>query len=302
MISVKVQGGLGNQLFHYAAALQLSQHLNNGVLLNNSYFKEEKYKILYRLDKFKIDFTVTDHPHKLVEARSIFSRVLQKLFYKISFFPPLGFNVIKGDLLLHPGKKLRVLNKNKYFLLEGWLQKTDYFEKVKKQLAENLWLKTEFAVDNGLTKLIKNTDAVAVHIRRGDMLLNANFRSVGKEYYEKAIAMIGTYRKGAHFFVFSDEPDKAKDIFAHLDVPVTFVTEQSESLGYYGTKGDYMDFELMRLCKHYIIANSTFSWWPAYLSENPDKIVVAPSRWFENASMQKNLVASGLLQDDWHKL
>lgn len=302
MISVKVQGGLGNQLFHYAAALQLSENTNEGVLLNNSYFEDEKFKVLYRLDKFSIDFTETQNNQSRSEVNSIISRIKQKLFYKTGFFPFPGSNVIKGDLLPRPVKKLEMLNKNEHFLLEGWLQRIDYFEKVKNTLSEKLWLKSEFAASPEQVKIIKNTDSVAVHIRRGDMMKNSNFISLDAGYYEKAINLVLQLKKNAHFFVFSDEPDKARELFRSFKVPVTFITEQSESLGYYGTKGDYIDFELMRLCRNYIIANSTFSWWPAYLSLNPEKVIVAPSEWFANEKLQKDFTGSGLLQKKWYKI
>ncbi len=299
MISVKVQGGLGNQLFQYAAALQLSEQGNTDVFLDNSYFEEEKYRILFRLDKYKIHYTDTTGTFPRDDARSLSARVLQKLFYTYSFFTNPGGNVVKGDLLKQPVAKLANLDHRRKYLLEGWLQRTDYFSAVKTQLSEALWLKEEIAPRGELVDQLRTCESVAVHIRRGDMVLNPNFVTLDSSYYKSAVDRIQTRKKNAQFFVFSDEPEKARELFSQIQCSVTFITGQSESLGYYGTKGDYVDFELMRHCRNFIVANSTFSWWPAYLSANPEKMVVAPREWFTGDQMRRDFGTSGLLQSDW---
>jgi hypothetical protein len=299
MIVVKVKGGLGNQLFQYAAALQLSQIYNNKVLLDLSFFNDEKFKVHFKLDRFSIQYDESSVLNKAVKPSFFSSRIRKILFYKTNFFPHPDSNVINGDALPYPIKKLSSLNKNEWFLLDGWLQRIDYFESIRTLLSEKIWLKHEFAINDSQSELIRNSNSVAVHVRRGDMAVNPNFNNLGQDYYEKAIDEVSRFCINPHFFVFSDEPEKVKDLFSNVKSPVTFITAQSESLGYYGTKGDYIDFELMRLCKHFIIANSTFSWWPAYLAQTKGEIVVAPAVWYKNNLLQSNFLKSGLLQKEW---
>ena len=302
MIIVKIQGGLGNQFFQYAAALQISKSTNKEVLLDLSYFDDEKHKILYRFDKFKVIFKDATKMHIPKEANTHFSRISQKLYYGFKFFPCVGFNVINGDLLSNPSIKLKSLNPKMNFLLIGWLQNTEYFKGVKTILSDHLHLNNNVSINKEISNLILNTNSVAIHIRRGDMLLNKNFVELDSVYYESAIKIISNKINNPHFFVFSDEPEKAKQLLKQLKYPLTFVTEHSQSLGYYSTKGDFIDFELMRRCKHYITANSTFSWWPAYLSQDKNKIVISPSKWYENKALQDKFEKSNLIEKDWIKI
>lgn len=299
MIVVKVQGGLGNQLFHYAAAVRLAERVNNEIFLDSTYFDKEEFREIYRLKKFDMLFRETDTSRRVVQSSSLISRIKQKLFYKTGFFRWPGSSVIQGDQLTDPWKKLDALDKKKEFLLEGWLQKEDYVDGVKSRLSKDLWLKKDIPVDQELKNRIRNSNAVALHIRRGDMAKNPNFKTVGTDYYSKAVVKMHELVTDPHFFIFSDEPEKAKEVLAGVSGNFTYLTAQSMALGYYGTQGDYIDFELMRLCKHYITANSTFSWWPAFLSDNPDKVVIAPGHWYQNQELQEKFSKTGLLQKDW---
>ena len=145
-----------------------------------------------------------------------------------------------------------------------------------------------------LASEIQATVSVGVHIRRGDYVANpiANqFHGVcSLEYYLAAIAKLKEEIGAPRFFVFSDDIGWARQNL-RLPDPTTFVDHNGEA-------HDYEDLRLMSLCKHHIIANSSFSWWGAWLSNNPDKIVIAPERWFRDPSMDpRDLVPEG-----WHRL
>lgn len=302
MIVTKVQGGLGNQLFQYAAALHLSIITKLPLVVDLSFFNEEKFSNLCRLDKFKIDYSEINIDIKQLKEFSLANKVRNYLFRNTSIISNPGVDIINGDLLKYPIKSLTRLNKKKDFILIGWLQNEVFFSKVSHLLSENLWLKEKQEVDQEIASLITKRNSVAVHIRRGDMSVNPNFVTLQSKYYFDAVRRIMEYISDPCFFIFSDEPDKAQELLIPIDVPKVFITKQSQSLGYYGTKGDYIDFELMRLCKHYITANSTFSWWPAYLSSNSEKIVVTPKIWYENKLLQTNFEKSGLLPNTWIKI
>lgn len=302
MIIVKTQGGLGNQLFQYAAALQLSTILKSTLYLDTSYFKEEKFKDHFRLDKFKIEYSETNIEFDNSKEIFLTNKIRYYIFRNTSLLSNPGLNEINGDSLKYPISSLIRLKKNVNFLVYGWLQKSSYFSQVSNILSDNLWLKDIELVNRDIAKRISESNSVAVHVRRGDMAINPNFVTLERDYYFNAIRKVLELTSDPLFFVFSDEPEKAMGLFKGLNIQIIFITENSQSLGFYGTQGDYIDFELMRQCKHFIISNSTFSWWPAYLSNNTNKIVVAPKIWYKNKCLQNNFENSGLLLHNWTKM
>jgi hypothetical protein len=110
------------------------------------------------------------------------------------------------------------------------------------------------------------------------------------DYYARCIARMAEHCREPHFFVFSDEPDWARENLP-LDGPATFVDHN-------GPERDYEDLRLMSLCRHFIIANSSFSWWAAWLSRNPEKLVLAPGRWAAVDDMNRD----GLVPASWHRM
>jgi hypothetical protein len=123
---------------------------------------------------------------------------------------------------------------------------------------------------------IAGCNAVSLHVRRGDYVSNPDSSRVhalcGMDYHQTAVRRIAEVSPQPHLFVFSDDPEWAARNL-HLDHPMTIVTGND-------TRHDYEDLHLMSLCKHHVVANSSFSWWGAWLNGNADKIVIAPARWF----------------------
>ena len=130
--------------------------------------------------------------------------------------------------------------------------------------------------DRGMIQRIRATTAVAVHVRRGDYVSEPSTHAVhgtcALDYYERAAQLIAAQSEHPHFFVFTDDPAWAR---AHLQLPFPS-TLVSETVG----ERDCEDLRLMSRCQHFIIANSSFSWWGAWLGSHPGKVVVAPQRWF----------------------
>lgn len=131
-----------------------------------------------------------------------------------------------------------------------------------------------------LSRQIQSTNAVSLHVRRGDYLTEPNFASVAHvcsiEYYERAVAYIASRVPIPVFYIFSDELDWVKQ---HLVIPYPCVYVDANEGG-----KNYEDMRLMSLCRHHIIANSTFSWWGAWLNAKPDKIVIAPEKWLPKSN------------------
>ncbi|MFN8447792.1 MAG: alpha-1,2-fucosyltransferase [Anaerolineae bacterium] len=171
------------------------------------------------------------------------------------------------------------LNTPKDVYLQGYFQNERYFKSIESLIRQDFVVPTPFDSRNGeMAERIRRVQSVSLHIRRGDYATNAETRSIHGllplDYYQTAVQHIAKSVDQPHFFVFSDDPVWACD-HLRLDFPLTVVD-------YNGAERDFEDMRLLSLCQHHIIANSSFSWWGAWLCENPDKIVCAPKRWLQD--------------------
>jgi len=184
------------------------------------------------------------------------------------------------------------LNKMNDFYLDGYWQSDIYFQDVSEEIRSDFRFKSSLVGNNiNIIEKIKMSNSVGVHIRRGDYITNPNaFNEYGricdKEYYIKAIESIKLQVDSPHFFVFSNDIDWVKENI-DFSSKVDFI---NWNLG----AESYIDMELMSLCKHNIIANSSFSWWGAWLNKNKNKIVLAPSRWKASNDINKKRIP-----DEW---
>jgi hypothetical protein len=180
---------------------------------------------------------------------------------------------------------------NAYF--EGYWQNERYFKPYESRVRQAFTLKAPLAGQNlALAQQIGTTPhAVALHIRRGDYVSNAQAHAAhgvcSPQYYAQAVQAIQTKVGSIHLFVFSDEPDwvQANMQFA---APTTFISHNTG-------KASIEDMRLMSLCRHNIIANSSFSWWGAWLNSYPDKLVMAPRHWMQISTID----STGLIPATW---
>ena len=147
---------------------------------------------------------------------------------------------------------------------------------------------------------IDDTNSVAIHIRRGDYLSNTHFHNLSMNHYLDAIQYINERVDKPVYFVFTDDLDFVKAQFSHLQA-IHFVDSNNNKQNSYSTYGDMEDLFLMSRCKHNIIANSTFSWWGAWLNSNPEKIVIAPKKWYDNKNAQYSYEKGKLIPENWIK-
>ncbi|NDW18397.1 alpha-1,2-fucosyltransferase [Dysgonomonas sp. 216] len=294
MVSLLLTGGLGNQMFQYAAARALSIKLNTDVSIDLYSFKKETHATYrrYELDIFAMSVE-TKSPvfNKMVYKAIPFllrSEGGKKIVKKLNVFHDLNHAAIAYDTEFE--------NLSGNVLMMGYFQNERYFDGIKDVLLSDFRFREELNDKNkSLALKIADTNSVSVHVRRGDYLTPhvGNLNLLDKGYYSEAINTIKEKIINPEFVVFSDDIEWVRQ---NLDLPsgnVTFVDWNK------GTDS-YKDMQLMSLCKHNIIANSSFSWWGAWLNRNPEKMVVAPKQWYKVSDA--NLLIDGFIPKSWSKI
>lgn len=301
MIITKIQGGLGNQLFQYATGKSLAIYLKKELFLDLTFYENPNHRKIYRLDKFKLPFKVANSSEiiKIKNSDEIpwFFRKLRRIgmplppYYKKSHF-------IEKEIENLFRNKNRISN----VYIEGWFAQENYFKEHRTILLNELnadgFLKGE-KLD--IKKEIQSSNSVSVHIRRGDYLTNPFFKSLPVDYYGKAIEMAKGSLKKPTFYLFSDDMAWVKKEYSYL-ADAFFIENNSFVQFPSSTVGDIQDLMLMRSCRHQIIANSTFSWWGAWLNINKEKQVYYPSCWFNDKIAQRMFETNDFIPAAWHKV
>ncbi len=273
MIITKLAGGLGNQLFQYAIGRSQSERLGVPLKLDiEHHVKDTKRE--YGLKYFNISAQIaTPDEIRKLKHDGFFDTIVQRLFGEKQTSVCLEYDYKK----FHPSAL--TIPDNTY--LAGFWQKEKYFENIQEILLKELTLKDPLPSEtSALVEQIKHTNSVSIHIRRGDYTLPKYakiFYQCTPEYFYSAINTIKEKVANPHFFIFSNDIEWTKT----LDFPkeTTYITP--------GHPHD--DLILMSMCKHNIIANSSFSWWGAWLNQNPEKIVIAPKHWFTEDSPEDSV-------------
>jgi hypothetical protein len=285
---IQVMGGLGNQLFQYA--LGRSLEIERGAIVR------------YDLSQF-------DHPgDRELSIRKLRTRMaptspLDRIMLRISMGRTLGRlrPVLRLARVGAPwqvyndprdGCDTRVPELRGRWYLRGWWQSPAYFQSIRATLLEECQPAEGLSGANLETRdRIDGTNAVCVHIRRGDFVSSPVYRRILKvqpaDYFLAAMTEIRRRVGDVHFFIFSDDPAWAKD-HIKLDAPIVYVNHNDG-------RHDYLDLFLMSRCRHFITANSTFSWWAAWLARPAGKIVIVPSVW----GAQGGGPPPGLIPGDW---
>jgi hypothetical protein len=273
-IIARVFGGIGNQLFIYAAARALAIKNSTPLFLDIiSGFRGKNSERDYTLGHFNINAQVAS---KWESYDFCGGRGAQFIAKKVSKILPLEKKIY---ILQYAGynPELADLKIKRKTYLEGYWQSEKYFTDIANIIREELTFKKKTAgLNKELAETIATCQAVSIHARRGDYVSNAKTRQIhgfcGLAYYHTCIKEIASRVANPHFFIFSDDSRWCKDNL-RLQHPVTFIDHN-------GPDKCHEDLRLMSLCKHNIIANSSFSWWGAWLNRNENKIVIAPNKWF----------------------
>ena len=282
MIIVKLIGGLGNQMFQYAAGRAIALKNNTSLKLDCSSFEQYTLRS-YRLDRFNIveDFATHDEINHLKQDQSqLFSFCFFKLQQKIIPWHKQSA-IIERTCNFDPD--FLKITGNAY--LDGYWQSEKYFADIAHVIRNDFTFKEEPDELNKIVLLnILNSNSVSLHIRRGDYVSNPKTTEIHgvleSEYYMESLNLMEKKVKEPEVFVFSDDMVWAKENLK-TDLPLHFIDHN-------GVEKDYEDLRLMSNCKHHIIANSSFSWWGAWLGKKEGQVVVAPARWFNTMSCNYN--------------
>jgi hypothetical protein len=289
----RILGGLGNQLFCYAAARRLAIVNDAELAIDNvSGFKYDvNYQRHYQLNHFRIPCRLATS----TERMEPFSRLRRQLKRAIS--NRLAFS--KRDYIQQESfdfdARILEISPRRNVYLEGYWQSERYFKDVEHIIRDDLIIIPPLdEANHKVAKCIQESRAVAVHVRFFDAPREEGLNNAPDDYYNRAIAKMETVVPNAHYFVFSDQPKAARLRIPLSDERITLVAHnQGDTLA-------YADLWLMTQCQHFIIANSTFSWWGAWLSQNKEKIIVAPG--FEMRKGKMWWGFKGLLPGEWIKL
>nr|MBP3259349.1 alpha-1,2-fucosyltransferase [Bacilli bacterium] len=297
MIYIKMQGGLGNQMFEYAFAKALSLKLNDELTLDLSGITNVTHNV-YSLNHFKVKANIVDNydvANKKKIAFKVKEHFLWRAFnkngikgkYKVEKNMQWLFNMM-GIYTCTDGyvKMYKSLTKDKY--LEGYFQSSKYFDEYKDVIRKEFTVKDKVLDRNKkLLEKIKKEESVCIHIRRGDYTKVTNHLVCDIDYYKKAFNLMKSKVPNAKYYIFSDDIEWVKE---NIDFgkKVNYVE---------GGNPNYEELRLMYSCKHFIMSNSSFSFWAQYLSTNKKKVVIAPSKWFNDPNQ-----ICDIFEDSWIKI
>ncbi|WP_417833492.1 alpha-1,2-fucosyltransferase [Thalassospira xiamenensis] len=288
IIISRLNGGLGNQMFQYSIGRAISFHTDRELYLETGDLDRDTLRQC-QIHNFDIKCTLVDEEFlakRLLWPIKLVKRIpnLPFPFSRIKYIREKSFEYDKG-----------VFDLSGDVCLEGYWQSPKYFVNIKKDIYNEFRIsKLTSPYRISVSHQILNGNSVSIHIRRGDYISNPKTNSYHGTcsvlWYNRAMEIIQSKFKDINYFVFSDDLNWAKENI-HSRYPINFVENQSDGK-------DYEDLYIMSLCKHNIIANSSFSWWSAWLNRNPEKVVICPQDWFS----VKHINTKDLIPDEWIKL
>lgn len=283
-----VIGGLGNQMFQYAAGRSLSMKRGVQLKLDISGFANYSLHQGFELERVftcSVKFASGADVRRMLgwQSRSAASRILLRpsmaIFRRKGFIVEPHFNYWQGINDAPPES-----------YLSGYWQSEKYFFGAAVQIRTDFTFRSLLNSRNAeVAEQMQRGNAISLHVRRGDYANNskttANHGLCSLEYYRSAIQYVIERVEQPSFYIFSDDSAWVRENMK-MDFPCHYVDHNQGA-------ESFNDMRLMSLCKHHIIANSSFSWWGAWLNPNPDKIVVAPRKWFANDNDVSDLFPSG---------
>ncbi len=292
-ILVKLSGGLRNQMFQYAAARRLTVLNEAELLLDVSGFA--KYKLrTYALGHLSIQARAATSLEitRMTGRGSFFNQILAKAAFWNNRSSSRLETITQQVLQYDPS----LIDKRGSMYLDGYWQSPRYFQDISKQIKTEFQIATPPSPENqSMGSQISGCNSVSVHVRRGDYVSNLKTSGIhgtcSARYYDLAAAALSAREAGLVYFVFSDDIPWARD-------NMTFPGEKV-FIGFNDPDHHYEDLRLMSLCRHHITANSTFSWWGAWLGVE-DGLTITPARWFNDES--KGPPVDDLIPEGWIRI
>ena len=280
-IRIKLTGGLGNQMFQFATGFAIAKKNNVRLSLDLSYINQRQLFNGFELEKVFDIYSKVSFLNKALSFKSVnFKEILNKIDITFYNFKEPHFHYTSN-----------ILDIPKHSFLDGYWQSELYFKNYSKEIKKIFNFSDQLNKQNYLiANDINKNDSISIHIRRGDFLLkrNNNHNIDLKDYYLKAIDKSSKCFKNPKYFIFTDDPLWVTENFI-LDYSYIVVDVNR------GAKS-FFDMYLMSLCKSNIIANSSFSWWSAWLNNKKDKVIYAPKNWFND----KSISTDDLIPNSWN--
>lgn len=299
MIIVRIKGGLGNQMFEYAMARKLQAEFGIEKIGFDLTIVNKDLQRDFSLQHFALfeNVEIIEEKSGIAKLQEIFAAKLVSYFIagrkeetagkREDFWGTLFgfFGIVQRDHSLI--KKNFWLRFHRNIYMNGWFQDAQQLLPMRDVLREDFrWISTEIAkIEKGdIYRRILSTNAVCVHIRKGDYMDNPIWSVCGDSYYYRAMEYMEQVLSDPVFYLFSDDIAEVKRMM-RFSGQVVYVEEEHR---------DYEDLYLMKHCRHFIMSNSTYSWWAQFLGEAEDKIVVAPKKWCLMEDMN-----IGVYMKDW---
>lgn len=287
MVITHLKGGLGNQMFQYACGYSLAKEYISSNKLDISYYSKipsNHTKREFELSQFNISSPIAKELEieKIKKQKIYNSKLIANITSKI-------YTIFTG---IYPIEKhFGVIN----LYIDGYFQSEKFFIEYREDILKEFSLKKSLETNEykEVVKKIKfSKNTISMHIRRGDYVTDVKTAKhhgvLGTEYYQEALEIINI--ENPVIYIFSDDIDWVKENFKFLPKNTYFVSKHKFSSA--------QEIILMSLCKHNIVANSSFSWWGAWLNKNEDKIVIAPKRWTQSLLA----VNTSITPKNWYRI
>jgi len=279
MIVSVLKGGVGNQLFQYAFARSLSIRTGSTLYFDKSWFSTSLAKKTGAIRKIALnDFQVNGKflPDGYARSITAIAQYLGECTHLKSILDNHVFLIDQNNVF----PQLKKLRKNRcsLVLIDGFWQSEDFFSNIKRILRQELILNYALTPqDRKIANEIKTRNSVSLHVRRGDYAnskrTNRRHGVLDMDYYHAAVDRIAGQTKASFIYVFSDDIPWCRENLV-FDQPWRLVSDNSRKIS--------SELHIMACCRHHIIANSSFSWWGAWLGEKKGSRIIAPKHWFKS--------------------
>jgi hypothetical protein len=296
MIVVKLMGGLGNQMFQYAFAKNLAIKNRTSLKLDLSFLLDKTPREHFIFRDFDLD--IFSFNYEIIKTKELieFLNYQDKSFLKKIKSRFIDKTVYLKENKFHFEKENLFFSKNIY--IDGYWQSEKYFSDIGELIRNEFSFIYKFSEsEQKLNNNIISSNSICINYRRTDYVNSQKSIEthgfIGEEYYDNAINSIVEKVENPCFYIFSDDIEWCIEN-VKIDYPTVFVDHSYKGIKF----SSYL--QLMKNCKHFIIPNSTFAWWAAWLSENENKIIICPKNWFKDINLQNQ--SEDIIPLSWMKI
>ena len=282
---IRVTGGLGHQMFQYAFKKELNYlYPNYNIFLDTSYYDSRKIHQGYELKKV---FGIEDKIQKGLAEHDFLYKVQKKMANCAGTNLLTSKNIIMELKIGYYPKAMRNREEKTYY--DGYWQSEKYFTNVSDSMRQEFEFSPFTEEKNiDLLKILQSEECVSIHVRRGDYLSASQYVQLSNtSYYQDALQVMQQHNSNLQFIILSDDVEWCARYLSCGPNAIYVTWNKGEK--------SYRDMQIMSLCQHNIIANSSFSWWGAWLNKNPNKMVIAPKSFFKGVSA----VEQKIVPDEW---